>query len=178
MDGARFANALIRLSATPAEMTWRSGVDVLSFGATKSGALAAEAVVFFDPAAAAFFGERRKRGGHLLSKHRFLAAQMLAYLAEDRWLTLARHANAMADRLGQELAAIGLRPVWPIEANLVFVVLPRALDAKLKAAGASYYVRSSDGLDIAADSVLVRLVTSFSTGEDDIESFVKLCRRP
>jgi threonine aldolase len=177
MDGARFANALVRLNATPAEMTWGSGVDVLSFGATKGGALAAEAVIFFDSAAAAFFGERRKRGGHLLSKHRFLAAQMLAYLADDRWLTLARHANAMADRLGQELAAIGLRPVWPVEANLVFVVLPRALDAQLRAAGASYYVRNSNGLDIAADRVLVRLVTSFATGEDDIESFVRLCRR-
>jgi threonine aldolase len=83
----------------------------------------------------------------------------------------------MADRLGEELAAIGLRPVWPVEANLVFVVLPRALDAQLRAAGASYYVRSSNGLDIAADSVLVRLVTSFATGEGDIESFVRLCRR-
>src|SRR6516162_351572 len=78
MDGARFANALVRLNATPAEMTWRSGVDVLSLGATKGGALAAEAVIFFDPAAAAAFGERRKRGGHLLSKHRFIAAQFQA----------------------------------------------------------------------------------------------------
>jgi len=97
MDGARFANALVRLNATPAEMTWCSGVDVLSLGATKGGALAAEAVVFFDPAAAAFFGERRKRGGQLLSKHRFIAAHLLAFLADNRWLALARHANTMAD---------------------------------------------------------------------------------
>ena len=108
MDGARFANALVRLNATPARLTWQSGVDVLSFGATKGGALAAEAVVVFDPARAAFMAERRKRGGHLLSKHRFLAAQFGAYLAEDLWLTLARHANAMADRLAQRLQAIGL----------------------------------------------------------------------
>jgi threonine aldolase len=175
MDGARFANALVRLNATPAEMTWRSGVDVLAFGATKGGALAAEAVIFFDPVAAAFFGERRKRGGHLLSKHRFIAAQFLAYLADDRWLRLARHANAMADRLAQGLTAIGLPPVWPVEANLVFVVLPRALDAKLKVAGADYYVRNSDGLDIGADDVLVRLVTSFATIDEDIEQFVNLC---
>jgi len=177
MDGARFANALVRLNATPAEMTWRSGVNVLSLGATKGGALAAEAVIFFDPAAAAFFGERRKRGGHLLSKHRFLAAQFLAYLADDRWLDLARHANAMADELANALTAIGLRPVWPVEANLVFVVLPRALDAKLRAAGASYYVRNSGNLDIGADNVLIRLVTSFATVEEDIERFVNFCAR-
>ena len=95
MDGARLANALVRLEVTPAQMTWRSGIDVLSFGATKAGALAAEAVVFFDTARAAFFAERRKRAGHLLSKHRFLAAQFDAALAEDRWLKLARHANAI-----------------------------------------------------------------------------------
>lgn len=175
MDGARFANALVRLNATPAEMTWRSGVDVLSFGATKGGALAAEAVIFFDPAAAACFGERRKRGGHLVSKHRFIAAQFLAYLANDHWLDLARHANRMADSLANALSATGLRPVWPVEANLVFVVLPRALDAKLKAAGANYYVRNSDSLDIGADHVLVRLVTSFATSAPDIEQFARLC---
>jgi threonine aldolase len=175
MDGARFGNALVRLNATPAEMTWRSGVDVLSFGATKGGALAAEAVIFFDPAAAASFGERRKRGGHLLSKHRFIAVQLLAYLAENRWLTLARHANAMADRLAARLVAVGLKPVWPVEANLVFVVLPRPLDAALRAAGANYYVRSSNSFAVGANKVLVRLVTSFATSEDDIERFVNLC---
>jgi len=175
MDGARFANALVRLNATPAQMTWQSGVDVLSLGATKGGALAAEAVVIFDPERAAFFGERRKRGGHLVSKHRFIAAQFAAYLAEGRWLALARHANAMADRLARELAAVGLPPVWPVEANLIFVVLPRALDAKLKGAGAAYYVRNSQTLDLGTDNVLVRLVTSFATRDDDIDRFVKLC---
>ena len=78
MDGARFANALVRLNATPAQMTWRSGIDVLSFGATKGGAMAAEAVIIFDPERAAYFGERRKRAGQLLSKHRFIAAQFSA----------------------------------------------------------------------------------------------------
>jgi threonine aldolase len=177
MDGARFANALVRLNATPAQLTWRSGIDVLSFGATKGGAMAAEAVVVFDPARAAFFAERRKRGGHLLSKHRFLAAQMVAYLADDCWLELARHANAMADRLAQGLTAAGFKPVWPVEANLVFVLLPRALDAELKAAGADYYVRPSGGLDVGADRVLVRLVTSFATTRDEIERFVELCQK-
>jgi threonine aldolase len=157
-------------------MTWRAGIDVVSFGATKGGALAAEAVVIFDPAQAAYFAERRKRGGHLLSKHRFLAAQFAAYLAGDLWLDLARHANAMADRLARELAAVGLPPLWPVEANLVFVALPRALDTKLKAAGASYYVRSTESLKLPADHVLVRLVTSFATREEDIARFVETCQ--
>lgn len=176
MDGARFANALVRLNATPAQMTWRSGIDVLSFGATKGGALAAEAVVIFDPERAKFFAERRKRAGHLLSKHRFLAAQFAAYLADDLWLALARHANRMADRLAQELKAVGLPSIWPVEANLVFVALPRALDMKLRAAGASYYVRASESLTLPAGEVLARLVTSFATKDEEIDRFVNLCK--
>jgi threonine aldolase len=176
MDGARFANALVRLSVTPARMTWQSGVDVLSFGITKAGALAAEAVVFFDPQRAAFMAERRKRAGHLLSKHRFLAAQFAAVLADDRWLTLARSANLMADRLSAKLAAGGLVPVWPVEANLVFVVLPRVLDARLKAAGARYYGRTNTNLKLHSDEILARLVTSFATKEDEIDRFVQLCK--
>ena len=124
IDGARIANALARMNASPAQATWMAGVDVLSFGATKGGALAAEAVVFFDAARGANMAERRKRGGHLVSKHRFIAAQIEAYLAGDLWLKLARHANAMADRLAAGLAAAGLHPVWPVEANEVFVALP------------------------------------------------------
>ena len=121
------------------DATWKAGVDALSFGATKGGALAAEAVVFFDPARGADMQSRRKRGGHLVSKHRFIAAQLEAYLADGLWLELARHANDMADRLAAGLAAAGLAPVWPVEANEVFVALPSPIDARLKAAGASYY---------------------------------------
>ena len=124
VDGARFGNALVRMNASPAQATWQAGVDALSFGATKGGALAAEAVVFFDPARGADMQSRRKRGGHLVSKHRFIAAQMEAYLADGLWLRLARHANDMADRLAAGLAAAGLAPVWPVEANEVFVALP------------------------------------------------------
>ena len=176
MDGARFANALVRLSATPAQVTWQSGIDVLSFGATKAGALAAEAVVFFDPKRAIFMAERRKRAGQLLSKHRFLAAQFAAILADDRWIALARHANLMADQLSAKLAAVGLAPVWPVEANLVFVAMPRALDARLKAAGARYYGRTNTSLKLNPDQILARLVTSFATKEDEIERFVQLCK--
>jgi threonine aldolase len=181
MDGARFANALVRMNASPAEATWKAGVDVLSLGATKTGALAAEAMVFFDPARAADMDERRKRGGHLVSKHRFMAAQFEALFADDLWLTLARHANVKADRLATELAAAGIAPVWPVEANEVFVILPRQLDARLKAAGANYYPWNTQGLPrgvaMAADKVLVRLVTSFATTDDEIAEFVSIVRR-
>src|SRR5207302_909035 len=124
VDGARLANALVRMNVSPAQATWQAGVDVLSFGATKGGAMSAEAILFFDPARGAGMSDRRKRGGHLLSKHRFAAAQMEAYLADDLWLKLARHANGMADKLARALEGAGLRPVWPVEANEVFVALP------------------------------------------------------
>jgi threonine aldolase len=181
LDGARLANALARTNATPAEITWRAGVDVLSFGATKGGALAAEAVIFFDPARAAGMQERRKRGGHLLSKHRFVAAQLEAYLKDDLWLELARHANRMADRLAQALIAAGIKPAWPVEANEVFVPLGAEADRRLKAAGALYhpwYVGSLPaGLIIPPDHTLVRLVTSFSTSEAEVDEFVTIARR-
>jgi threonine aldolase len=174
MDGARFANALVRLNASPAQATWKAGVDVLSLGATKGGAMAAEAVVFFDPALATNMAERRKRAGHLLSKHRYLALQFQAYLANDCWQRLARHASAMADRLAASLSGIGLAPAWPVEANLVFLVLPKAVEARLRASGARYYVRHSDSLSPALrpDQCLIRLVTSFATREVEIEQFV------
>jgi threonine aldolase len=181
MDGARFANALVRMNASPAEATWKAGVDVLSFGATKGGALAAEAVVFFEPALARHMAERRKRAGHLLSKHRFLALQFQAFLANDCWLKLARHANAMADRLAAGLAAAGHPPVWPVEANLVFIVVPKAVEARLRAAGARYYVRSSaslpDGATLSPDRLLIRLVASFATRQDEVDQFVRIAAK-
>lgn len=181
MDGARFANALVRMNASPAEITWKAGVDVLSFGATKAGALAAEAVVFFEPAAAAHMAERRKRAGHLLSKHRFLALQFEAFLKNDCWLRLARHANAMADRLAAGLTAAGRPPVWPVEANLVFITLPKAAVAKLNSAGAQFYVRASESLPghikLGSDQCLIRLVTSFATRPEQVEMFVELAAK-
>jgi threonine aldolase len=176
VDGARLANALVRLNASPAQATWMAGVDALSFGATKGGALAAEAIVFFDPARAANMQERRKRGGQLVSKHRFIAAQIEAYLADGLWLGLARHANAMADRLAAGLVAAGLAPAWPVEANEVFVALPSRIDARLKHAGASYYPWTTGSLPsgsvLPRDATLVRLVTSFATTADEVDRFV------
>jgi threonine aldolase len=180
MDGARFANALVRTNVTPAELTWRAGVDVLSLGATKGGAFAAEAVIFFDPSRAGGMQERRKRGGHLLSKHRYLAAQIEAYLTDDLWLDLARHANRMADLLVERLAPTGIKPVWPVEANEVFVPLSADADRRLKAAGASYYPWASAslpaGLAIAPGATVFRLVTSFSTTEAEVDRFAALAR--
>jgi threonine aldolase len=127
--------------------------------------------VFFDRAAAEHMGERRKRAGHLLSKHRFLALQFQAFLANDCWLRLARHANAMADRLASGLAAAGRPPVWPVEANLVFVLLPKA----------GYYVRRSDslpgGVSVGPGQALIRLVTSFATREDEVDRFIALAAK-
>jgi len=180
MDGARFGNALVRLGKSPAEASWKAGIDVLSFGATKGGALGAEAVVFFDPARAAAMAERRKRGGHLLSKHRFMAAQFEAFLQHDLWLSLARHANDMADRLAAGLITSGLPPVSPVEANLIFVLLPQNLHDHLQAKGAHYYVvrtNSTHPKTTPPGYVLVRLVTSFATTHGHVDTFLELAKQ-
>ena len=180
MDGARIGNALARMNVSAAEFTWKAGVDVLSFGATKGGAMGAEAVIFFDPKRGANMQDRRKRGGALASKHRFIAAQMEAFLQGDLWLRLARHANAMADALAAGLTAAGCKPVWLVEANEIFVPLPAAIDGKLKAAGASYYPWKTEslpgGLSIPRDQTLVRLVTSFQTAKEDVDRFLAIVR--
>ena len=180
MDGARLGNALARMNVSPAEATWKAGVDVLSFGATKGGAMGAEAVIFFDPQRGANMQDRRKRGGALASKHRFIAAQMEAFLQDDLWLKLGRHANTMADALGAGLTAAGCQPVWPVEANEVFAPLSAALDRRLKAAGAAYYPWKSQslpkGLSVAADQTLMRFVTSFQTTPDDVDRFLATIR--
>ena len=181
MDGARFANAVARLGCSPARLSWGAGVDVLSFGATKNGTFCCEAVIFFDSALAQDFAFRRKRGGHTLSKGRFLGAQMSAYLKDGHWLDLARHANAMADRLAQGLATCpGVRLPWPCEANEVFAIVPRAADSALKAAGALYYHWGNRGLppDQApqAHEVFVRLVPSFATKTQEVDRFLGIVR--
>jgi threonine aldolase len=179
MDGARFANALVALGATPAEMTWRAGVDALSFGATKNGALACEAVVFFDPAAAEPFAYLRKRGGHTLSKGRFLGAQMEAYLEGGLWLELAARANAAAQRLADGLlSAPGVRPAWPTEANEVFVIAPTGRAERWQSEGARFYAwptrALASNLAPREGETLYRFVTSFETRDEDIAAMVAL----
>ncbi|MDE3121178.1 MAG: low specificity L-threonine aldolase [Paracoccaceae bacterium] len=179
MDGARFANALVATGATPAEMTWKSGIDVLSFGGTKNGLMGAEAVVIFDPAKALEFELRRMRGGHLFSKHRYLAAQMAAYLEDDLWLRLARNANAMGQRLAAAIAAApGGRLDPQPAANLMFAALPRATHRKVRQAGAAYYMMSDDSLTEGADDtpLTARFVASWSTTEAEVDRFAELIR--
>lgn len=175
MDGARFANALMATGASPAELTWRAGVDVLSFGGTKNGLMGVEAVVIFNPELAWEFELRRKRGGHLFSKHRYLAAQMDAYLQDDLWRDLAAHANAMAARLSSGILTVpGASLVHPTEANAVFARFPRGLHKKAQAAGAQYYLwpfnQSFDGDD--ATPLSARLVCSWSTKAADVDAFL------
>ncbi len=176
MDGARFANALVAQNATPAGLTWRAGVDVMSFGATKNGCLAGEAVIFFNRDLAADFAYRRKRAGQLLSKGRLFGAQIEAYLRDGHWLALAGHANAMAKQLSDGLVAAGARLAWPTEANEVFPILPGAMHDKLMSAGAVYYPWAAEALPagtaIGPDEVLVRMVTAFSTRASDVQALL------
>jgi threonine aldolase len=170
MDGARFANALVHLGCSPAEATWKCGVDVLSLGATKNGALGAEAVVFFDAAMARDFERRRKRAGHLMSKLRFLSAQLNAYLKNGLWLDNARHANAMAARMAQGLEAVaGARLLHPVQANELFVVLPEETARALEMQGFHFYRWP---LHADQSGVTVRLVTSFATPSEDVDEFI------
>ena len=180
MDGARLGNALVSTKATPADMTWRAGVDILTLGATKNGALACEAVVFFDPERAKNFAFQRKRAGQTLSKGRFLGAQMEAYLADGLWLRLAERANASARRLARGLtAAPGVRIAWPTEVNEVFVVAPKPMVERWRAAGAAFHewtTRSLAPERAARDGeILVRLVTSFETASSEIDRLIGLC---
>ncbi|MFT3689112.1 threonine aldolase family protein [Paenirhodobacter sp.] len=179
MDGSRIANALARLGCRPGELTWRAGVDVLSFGGTKNGCMGVEAVVIFDPARAHEFEVRRKRGGHLFSKNRFLAAQMLGYLAGGAWLETARHANRMAARLAEGIEDIaGGSLLHPTEANAVFATLPRALHRRAQEAGAHYYMWPFDQpLEGDDDEPLTaRLVCSWATTEEEVDDLLDILR--
>jgi threonine aldolase len=173
MDGARFANALVALGCTPAEMTWKAGVDVLSFGGTKNGGMIIEAVVFFDTSLAEDFLFRRKRAGQLLSKGRFLSAQVLAYLKDGLWRDNALHANDMAQQMSAGLADLpGVRLSNPTEANEVFAIMPRRMFDALHAHGAHFYDWPIDGL--AEDEVHCRFVLSFATPPEHVAQFLKL----
>lgn len=169
LDGARFANALVATGASPADMTWRAGIDVLSFGGTKNGLLGVEAVVLFDPAKSWELELRRKRGGHLFSKHRFLSVQMEAYLTDGLWMRLAAQANAMGQRLTQGIAGLNHAALThPSQANMIFANWEPGGHARLQAAGAVYYDLRPlpDGRETA------RMVASWNTTEDHVDRFL------
>ena len=167
MDGARFANALVSVGGTPAELTWKAGVDVLSFGATKNGALNAEALIVFNEALWETLPFRRKRAGHLISKMRFVAAQMQAYLQDELWLRNARHANSMTGRLAEGLARVaGVELLAPAVTNMLFVKMPEPVLNGLLQQGFDFYHggRWEEGV--------ARLVTSFQTTPEEVDALV------
>lgn len=181
VDGARFANAVAATGATPAELSWRAGVDILSLGATKNGCLAAEAILVFTPGPGEALVHLRKRAGHLLSKGRLFGAQLLAWLEDDHWLELARHANLHAQLLAQELATIPwVRLAWPVEANELFVILPAPLVGELRQRGATFYDWPSAALpqhlELGPDERLIRLVTSFATTDEHRQELCAVAR--
>jgi threonine aldolase len=182
MDGARFSNALVSLGCTPAEMTWKAGIDVLSLGGTKNGCLMAEAVIFFDRALAEDFRFKRKRAGQTLSKQRLIGAQFEAFLDQDHWRDLASHANRMARHMAEGLThEAGLRLAWPCEINEVFPIMRKPVMDRLLAAGARFYDWSDLSLPLgehlAEDEVVVRLVTSFATDMREVDAFIAACSK-
>jgi len=179
MDGARFANALVSLGCSPAEMTWKRGVDILSFGATKNGGLMAEAIVVFRPDLAEALDYRSKRAGQIISKGRLIGAQFEGYFAGGHWLDNARHANAMAALLSEGLLQLpGVRLAWPTQANEVFPIIPKTLDQALKAAGILYHPWTELSLPeaerVGDHEVLIRLVTSWATREEDVRRLLEV----
>lgn len=179
LDGARFANACAALDCTPAEMTWKAGIDAVSFGGTKNGCMAVEAVVFFDPAHAWELELRRKRGAHLFSKHKYLSAQMDAYVTDDLWLDLARAANARCAALAEGVRSVpGARLLHDPAGNMIFAELPRAAHRRAMEAGAKYYLfpftTSLDGPD--DEPIRCRLVTDWSCPEEAVARVVELWR--
>jgi threonine aldolase len=179
MDGARFANALAALDCSPAEMTWKRGVDLLSFGGTKNGCWCAEALVFFEPERAQDFPYLRKRAAQLFSKTRFVAAQFEAYFADGLWLESAAHANAMTARLAEAFrGSNAARLAWEPQANEVFAVLPHETTRRLQAAGAVFYDwKPPAGWNgLSEGEGLFRFVTSFATTAEDVERFAEALR--
>ncbi|MCY4396592.1 MAG: beta-eliminating lyase-related protein [Rhodospirillaceae bacterium] len=171
LDGARFANAVAALGCEPSDLTWRAGIDLMSFGATKNGAMAAEAVVLFNEDLEETLSRRRMRGGHLFSKMRFVSAQLARYVEGGLWLQLAANANAMAERLSAGLSDIDEVAIeYPVDANLIFATVPGDTAERLREAGFDFY----DWGD--PDRPSIRLVCAFNTDADDVDRFVEAAR--
>jgi threonine aldolase len=167
LDGARFANAVAALGCTPAEMSWKAGVDAVSFGGTKNGLMAVEAAILFDPDKSFEFELRRKRAAHLFSKLRYLSAQMLAYLTDDLWLEMASEANRTGQKLAKALPDAGARLADPADASLMYVEWDRQAEERLRETDAQF-----SSSEIENDRFLARLVTNWATTDDDVESFI------
>lgn len=160
LDGARIANALVALGCTPAELTWKAGVDALSLGCTKNGALSSEAIVVFDDAIADELVFRTKRSGHVTSKMRFQSAQVIAYLTDNLWLRLAGNSNATMQRLSAGLEPLDVKYINRPDVNMLFVEVGTDAAAKMAEAGMVFY-EMGEGV--------IRLVTSWQTTDDEID---------
>lgn len=170
LDGARLGNAIASLGCTPADITWKAGFDMVSFGGTKNGAMAAEAVLVFREDLARNFERRVKRGGHLWSKQRYLSAQLLALLENDLWLRNAAQANAMAQRLAHGLRRHPAASLpFEVQGNEVFALLPERSVAALEADGWGFYRWTTPP---GIEGVLIRLVTCFATEPCDVDGFL------
>jgi threonine aldolase len=183
MDGARISNALAAQACSPADLTWRAGVDMLTLGASKNGCLAAEAILVFRKELVPGIEQRRKRSGHLLSKGRFFGAQILAWLDNGLWLDLARHANQQATELARRLATVPtVSLAWPVQANEVFVVMPTAGYAHLQQQDAECYKWYPDALPggwtLKPGESFVRLVCSFATTQNHLDQLMSHIRHP
>ena len=177
MDGARFSNACVKLGLTPAEMTWKAGVDVAVFGGTKNGLMGVEAVIFFDPSHATQFERRRKRGAHLFSKHRYLAAQMDAYLRDDLWRDMAQRANGACDQLAQGLKGAGLEFENETWGNMLFVRMPRGVHRALHEKGAFYSIWDGTLEGGSEDEMLTgRLVCGWNTTAEEVSTLTEAVR--
>jgi threonine aldolase len=178
MDGARFSNAVAALGVTPAEMTWKAGIDVLSLGGTKNGCWCAEAIIYFNEEDAASIPFLRKRGAHLLSKSRFIAEQFGAWLEGNLWLELARHSNAMANKLVDAInASESVRLAWETGSSQLFPIMTDAKAAELRAAGARFYDwQTPEGLEhlVGANEQIRRFITCYATREQDVDTIAKL----
>ncbi|MCA0963759.1 threonine aldolase family protein [Salipiger bermudensis] len=175
LDGARFANAAVKLGVTPAEMSWKAGVDICVFGGTKNGLMGVEAVLIFDSEKAEEFEYRRKRGSLLFSKHRYLAAQMDAYLSDDLWHDLAGRANARCDQLVQGLQGAGLRVLNETHGNMVFFEMSRGAHKAVMAQGADYHLFDTpEGPD--DETAVARLVCDWSLSPEQVAQFLDLVR--
>lgn len=178
MDGARFSNAVAALGVTPAEMTWKSGVDILSLGGTKNGCWCAEAIVYFNPEDAAGLPHLRKRAANLFSKSNFIAQQFDCWLDNGLWLDLARHSNGMAKKLIDAVnGSKNVRLAWETGSSQMFIIMTDAKAAELRDAGARFYDwETPEGLEnmVGPDEQIRRFITSFATREEDIDTIARL----
>ncbi len=175
IDGARFSNAIAALGCSPAELSWKAGIDTLCFGGTKNGCMSVEAVIFFDPKHAWEFELRRKRGAQLFSKHRYLSAQMIGYLANDLWLENAKTANARTAHLANGMRVVhGFELLADPQANEIFANLPRCTHQRLQDAGAQYSLFGPLQGDNPDESLSMRLVCDWSITVDQIDQFVRI----